>query len=141
MEHIKSEKEFDKIIENDKVIIDFYAEWCGPCKMLSPILEKVSKEEKLTTYKVNVDDLEDVARRYGIMSIPTVIVFSKGHEHYSKKEYFMGPVLLKKKGKLFREYFQRELKAREILIQVLPKNYRFKKFLVKREIKMIQEEI
>ncbi len=70
-----------------------------------------------------------------------IIVFSKGHEHYSKKEYFMGPVLLKKKGKLFREYFQRELKAREILIQVLPKNYRFKKFLVKREIKMIQEEI
>ena len=80
MEHIKSEKEFDKIIESDKVIIDFYAEWCGPCKMLSPILEKVSKEEKLTTYKVNVDDLEDVARRYGIMSIPTVIVFSKGKE-------------------------------------------------------------
>lgn len=80
MEHIKNEKEFDKIIENDKVIIDFYAEWCGPCKMLSPILEKVSKEEKLTTYKVNVDDLEDVARRYGIMSIPTVIVFSKGKE-------------------------------------------------------------
>lgn len=80
MEHIKSEKEFDKIIENDKVIIDFYAEWCGPCKMLSPILEKVGKEEKLATYKVNVDDLEDVARRYGIMSIPTVIVFSKGKE-------------------------------------------------------------
>lgn len=80
MNYIKSEKEFDEVIKKDKVVIDFYAEWCGPCKMLSPILEKVGKEEKLTIYKVNVDDLEDVARRYGIMSIPTVIVFSKGKE-------------------------------------------------------------
>ena len=94
MEHIKSEKEFDKVIENDKVIIDFYAEWCGPCKMLSPILEKVSKEEKLTTYKVNVDEVEDVARRYGIMSIPTVIIFSKGEE-VKKNVGFMGEDELK----------------------------------------------
>lgn len=80
MNYIKSEKEFDEIIKKDKVIVDFYAEWCGPCKMLSPILEKVSEELKLDTYKVNVDDVEDVARRYGIMSIPTVMIFSKGKE-------------------------------------------------------------
>lgn len=80
MNYIKNEKEFDEVIKKDKVIIDFYAEWCGPCKMLSPILEKVSEELKLDTYKVNVDDVEDVARRYGIMSIPTVIIFSKGVE-------------------------------------------------------------
>ena len=48
--------------------------------MLSPILEKVSEELKLDTYKVNVDDVEEVARRYGIMSIPTVMIFSKGKE-------------------------------------------------------------
>lgn len=80
MNYIKSEKEFDEVIQKDKVIVDFYAEWCGPCKMLSPILEKVSEKLKLDTYKVNVDDVEEVARRYGIMSIPTVMIFSKGKE-------------------------------------------------------------
>lgn len=80
MNYIKSENEFDEIIKKDKVVIDFYAEWCGPCKMLSPILEEVSKEEELNTYKVNVDEAEDIARRYGIMSIPTIIIFSKGKE-------------------------------------------------------------
>ncbi len=80
MNYIKNEKEFDEVIKKDKVIVDFYAEWCGPCQMLSPILDKVSKEENLDTYKVNVDEVEDVARRYGIMSIPTVIIFSKGKE-------------------------------------------------------------
>ena len=77
MNYIKSEKEFDEVIKKDKVVVDFYAEWCGPCKMLSPILETVSKEMNLDTYKVNVDEVEDVARRYGIMSIPTVIIFCK----------------------------------------------------------------
>ena len=80
MNYIKSEKEFDEVIKKDKVIVDFYADWCGPCKMLSPILDKVSKELSLDTYKVNVDDVEEVARRYGIMSIPTVMIFSKGEE-------------------------------------------------------------
>ena len=78
MNYIKSEKEFDEAIKGDKVIVDFYAEWCGPCKMLSPILEKVTNDMQLTTYKVNVDEVESVARRYGIMSIPTVLIFSKG---------------------------------------------------------------
>lgn len=78
MNYIKSEKEFDEVIKGDKVIVDFYAEWCGPCKMLSPILEKVTNDMQLTTYKVNVDEVESVARRYGIMSIPTVLIFSKG---------------------------------------------------------------
>lgn len=80
MNYIKSEKEFDEVIQKDKVVVDFYAEWCGPCKMLSPILEKVSNQMGLDTYKVNVDEFVDIARRYGIMSIPTVIVFSKGEE-------------------------------------------------------------
>ena len=78
MNYIKNEKEFDEVIKKDKVVIDFYAEWCGPCKMLSPILDKVSKELNLDIYKVNVDEVEDVARQYGIMSIPTVMIFEKG---------------------------------------------------------------
>lgn len=78
MNYIKNEEEFNEVIKKDKVVIDFYAEWCGPCKMLSPILDKVSKELNLDTYKVNVDEVEDVARQYGIMSIPTVMIFEKG---------------------------------------------------------------
>lgn len=80
MNIVKTEQEFDEIIKKEKVIVDFYADWCGPCQMLSPILEKVSNDLSLDTYKVNVDELEEVARRFGIMSIPTVIVFSKGDE-------------------------------------------------------------
>ena len=70
-----------------------------------------------------------------------VLVFKKGGKHYSKKEYFMGPVLLQKKGKLFIDYYQREYMSRKILLKVLPKNYRWKKFVTKREMKMIEEEI
>ena len=70
-----------------------------------------------------------------------ILIFKKGKRKYSRKEYFFGPVLLEKKGKLFDEYYKRELVSREILIKVLPKNYRFKKFLVKREIKMLKEEV
>lgn len=70
-----------------------------------------------------------------------ILIFKKGKKHYSKKEYFFGPILLEKKGVLFNEYYSRELKSREILIQLLPKNYRYKKFITKREIKMIKEEL
>lgn len=70
-----------------------------------------------------------------------ILVFSRGKRRYSRKEYFFGPVLLEKKGKLFDEYYKRELVSREILIKVLPKNYRWKKFLVKKEIQMLKEEI
>ena len=70
-----------------------------------------------------------------------ILVFKKGKKKYSKKEYFFGPEKKKKKGKLFMEYYQRELVSREILIKMLPKNYRWKKFLTRREIKMIKEKI
>lgn len=70
-----------------------------------------------------------------------IIKFVRGKKRYSKKEYFFGPVFLQKKDILFKEYFTRELKSREILISVLPNNYRWKKFITKREIKMIKEEL
>ena len=70
-----------------------------------------------------------------------IIIFKKGKKKYSKKEYFFGPVFLEKKGPLFREYFERELKSREILLQLLPKNYYLKRFKTKNEIKMIKNEI
>ena len=70
-----------------------------------------------------------------------IIKFTKGKKKYTKKEYFFGPVFLKKKDKLFKEYFERELKSREILLGVLPKNFRWKRFITKREIKMIKKEL
>ena len=70
-----------------------------------------------------------------------IIIFKKGKKRYSKKEYFFGPIFLEKKGPLFREYYERELKSREILISLLPKNFKLKKYQAKKEIKMIKNEI
>ena len=60
------------------VIVDFYADWCGPCKMMAPIMEEVSKdlEEKAKVYKINVDENQELAINYGIMSIPTILIFN-----------------------------------------------------------------
>ena len=74
--HLENEN-FDDLIK-EKVLVDFYAEWCGPCKMLGPELEKV--ESELTVIKVNVDEHEDIARAYGVMSIPTIILFDNNQE-------------------------------------------------------------
>ena len=68
---------FDGIIQ-ERVLVDFYANWCGPCRMLSPILEGVSNEVKVL--KVNVGEHQDLARKYGVMNIPCIILFENGKE-------------------------------------------------------------
>ena len=62
------------------IIVDFWAEWCGPCKVIAPVLDEIAEEQagKLRVGKVNVDDSPDVARRFQVMSIPTLIVFKDG---------------------------------------------------------------
>ena len=62
------------------VLVDFWAEWCGPCKMLSPIVDELAQElsGKLKVTKVNVDEAQELAAKYGIMSIPTLLIFKKG---------------------------------------------------------------
>jgi thioredoxin 1 len=62
------------------VVVDFYADWCGPCKIISPILEQLSKEYKgmVKFVKINTDDNQELAGQFGIMSIPTVMFFAKG---------------------------------------------------------------
>ena len=70
-----------------------------------------------------------------------IIIFKKGKKKYSKEDYFFGPIFRIKKGPLFREYFLKELKTREILIEILPKNYRLKKRQLSKEIQMIKNEI
>lgn len=65
-----------KVLQSSEpIIVDFYADWCGPCKMQSPILDEISEA---TVYKVNIDEEPDLATRYSVMSIPTLIVFKNG---------------------------------------------------------------
>lgn len=73
----------DLIIENKKtVLVDFFASWCGPCKMLAPILEEVASENTTDTLicKVDVDECFDIAKSYGVMSVPTLVLFVDGKE-------------------------------------------------------------
>ncbi len=71
--------EYEKVIEKGKVVIDCYAPWCGPCKMISPIIDKLSEEIKdVDFYKINVDDAEKITSEFDIMSIPTILIFENG---------------------------------------------------------------
>jgi len=72
---------FDKFLqENEVVVVDFWAVWCMPCLMVTPIIENLAKkhERKIAFGKVNVDEEKDIAMRFGIMSIPTIIIFKNG---------------------------------------------------------------
>ena len=70
------EKDFEKEVGKKKILVDFYADWCGPCRMMGSILEKT---EDIEVLKVNVDNFGDIAQKFGIMSIPTLILFNEGN--------------------------------------------------------------
>ncbi|MBW6431764.1 thioredoxin, partial [Patescibacteria group bacterium] len=78
---ILDDKNFSKEVLEHKgsVVVDFYADWCGPCKMMAPIFEEAAAESKDVKFgKLNVDTARDMAMKYGVMSIPTLIVFKDG---------------------------------------------------------------
>lgn len=77
IKHIENEYEFYDLVKEGKPIVDFYADWCGPCKMLLPILDEIDFTDVL---KVNVDKFPEIAKRFGVMSIPTLVFFSNGLE-------------------------------------------------------------
>ena len=77
-----TDAEFDEAINSDKpVLVDFWAEWCGPCRMIAPILEEIAAEhDSITIAKLNIDENPQAPGRYDVMSIPTMIVFQDGVE-------------------------------------------------------------
>lgn len=77
---VKDEADFDQILKDNKsVFIDFYADWCGPCKMVGPVVEGLAEENTDVKFiKVNVDDNPEVAERYGVMSIPMMVAVKNG---------------------------------------------------------------
>ena len=82
VKHLENINDFDSEIENGLILVDFYADWCGPCQMLGPILETLN----VPVLKVNSDEFPDLAQKYGVMSIPTVFLFKDGVE----KDKFIG---------------------------------------------------
>ncbi len=79
-----NEENFDDIVlkSEQRVLVDFWAEWCGPCKMVGPIIDDIASEYagKAVVGKLNVDQSGTIAQRYGVMSIPTMIIFENGQE-------------------------------------------------------------
>lgn len=70
-----------KVLESDKtVLVDFFATWCGPCKMMAPVVDEIAAEkaDEINVFKIDVDESPDIARQYGVMSIPTFISFKGG---------------------------------------------------------------
>lgn len=80
-EHLNNDN-FEQAIASGVVLVDFFATWCGPCRMLGPVIEELAAESdgSYTVYKVDIDECEDIALDFGIMSVPTVVVFKDGAE-------------------------------------------------------------
>lgn len=87
LKHINDREEFKAAIAEGTVLVDFFATWCGPCKMLSPVLEEVSKEVDATIIKVDVDEASTIAAQFGIQAVPTLILFKNGERVDTRMGY------------------------------------------------------
>ncbi len=75
-----NEKDFEKEVNGKKVLVDFFATWCGPCKMLGLVMEKFDKKDIISIIKVDVDEAQELSSKYKIFSVPTLIIFEDGKE-------------------------------------------------------------
>ena len=99
---IRSTKSFDDIIAKGNVVVDFYADWCGPCKRMTPVFCSLSEEfSNVTFIKVNIDDNKSIADRYGVKSIPTFIFFKDGKKVHTITGFKNKPVMRKALKKHF----------------------------------------
>ena len=97
MEIINSDNFEEKVTNtNGIVLVDFFATWCGPCRMLTPVLEEVSEETDAKIYKVDIDKSEDLSRKFGIMVVPTMIIFKDGKEQEKFSGYMQKEDILAK---------------------------------------------
>lgn len=97
IEVINSKADFDAKIKEGTYLVDFYATWCGPCQMLSPVLEEIASEleaENIKILKVDVDQAADIAGEYGVMSIPTLFMIKDGKNVSSQTGFKPGNVLV-----------------------------------------------
>ena len=79
MIHIKTALEFDEVIKEDFVIVDFYADWCGPCKVMDEVFQQFEEQHSdIKIVSVDVDRFGSIARNYGVLSVPTIKIFSNG---------------------------------------------------------------
>ena len=80
LKHVNSQQEFKELIQNGTVLVDFFATWCGPCKMLSPLLEEISNESDILILKVDVDEANALAAEFTIQAVPTLMLFKDGKQ-------------------------------------------------------------
>jgi thioredoxin 1 len=79
--HVEDRAHFEELLDSyDVVLVDFYADWCGPCDMLEPIVESVAAESDAAVAKLDIDELQGIAQSYGVRSVPTLIVFADGEQ-------------------------------------------------------------
>ena len=90
IKHLSNVSDFEKEVQSGVVIVDFYADWCGPCQMLAPVLEQLDKEGGVDIVKINVDEIPDLARQFRVMSIPTLMLFKDGK--FVKKDLGYMPI-------------------------------------------------
>lgn len=88
--HLENQENFEKEVQGNLVIVDFYADWCGPCQMLAPVLEQLEKEIDVKIVKINTDIVPELARMFRVMSIPTLLLFKDGK--FVKKELGYMPI-------------------------------------------------
>lgn len=90
IKHLNDANEFEKEVQGEAVLVDFFAEWCGPCQMLAPVLEELDKEGQVKIVKIDVDEVPELARQFRVMSIPTVMLFKNGQ--FVKKQLGFMPL-------------------------------------------------